>query len=253
MFLTIVFNYDVTIFSSIGCKIFMFFNYGLDALSPWCLVYISIEKFIAIAYPAKRFLFKRYRNQIIYLIILILFNIVYRLNVPFGFDLINYDNITFCNFINDEWQRTIAFMDLANCALAPFLLMLIFSILLIVTIFKSRSRVNLNASDSGKKRLKQDVKFAISLITMNLFFLILILPLEIVIFFLPYYNYDLFNILYYVFYISYAINFYVLFITNSLFRKVFLSLFFKMENSSQVQQNKRIAQIIGNNYLNQTS
>ncbi len=88
---------------------------------------------------------------------------------------------------------------------------------------------------------------------MNLFFLILILPLEIVIFFLPYYNYDLFNILYYVFYISYAINFYVLFITNSLFRKVFLSLFFKMENSSQVQQNKRIAQIIGNNYLNQTS
>ena len=135
------YNYDPTIISSIGCKIYNFISYGLDALSPWCLVYISVEKFIAIAYPAKRFIFKRERNQIIYLVVLILFNILYHLNVPFSYDLENYDNITFCNFINNEWQTII--LNIVNCILAPFLLMLCFSILLILAIFNSRSRVNL--------------------------------------------------------------------------------------------------------------
>ncbi len=37
------FNFDSTVLSSIGCKIYNFFSYGLDALSSWCLVYISIE------------------------------------------------------------------------------------------------------------------------------------------------------------------------------------------------------------------
>jgi len=239
------YSYDPTIISSIGCKIWNFFSYGLDALSPWCLVYISVEKFIAIAYPAKRFIFKRKRNQIIFLVVLILFNIVYRLNVPFSYDLENIDNITFCNFINNEWQTIISAMDIVNCLLVPFLLMLLFSILLIVTIFNSRSRVNLNVSDRGKKRLKHDTKFAISLITMNLFFLLLILPLMINAFLLPYYSSDLHFILYYIYFISFAVNFYVLFITNSLFRKVFF-LYFKFKNSTQTQPNKQIAEIAGN-------
>ena len=221
------FNYDPTIISSTGCKIWNFFSYGLDALSPWCLVYISVEKFIAIAYPAKRFIFKRKRNQIIFLVVLILFNIVYRLNVPFSYDLENIDNITFCNFINNEWQTIISAMDIVNCLLAPFLLMLCFSILLIITIFKSRSRVNLNVSDKGKKRLKHDIKFAISLLLMNLLFLLLNLPIEIDQF-LPYYNsIDLYNIFSYIYYISYAVYFYICFLTNSLVRKEFFSLFSK--------------------------
>ena len=134
----IAFEYDPTIISSITCQIWNSFSYGLDALSPWSLVYISVEKFISISYPAKRFILSRKRNQIIYLILLILFNFLYHSNVPFNVDLLDYDNITYCSFIDYESQSIISSMDIVNCLLAPFLLMLCFSILLILTIFNSR-------------------------------------------------------------------------------------------------------------------
>lgn len=137
-------------------------------------------------------------------------------------------------------------LKLSNNILIYFWSLLCFSILLILTIFNSRSRVNPNVSDRGKKRLKHDIKFAISLITMNLFFLLLILPLMINAFLLPYYSDDLHFILYYIYFISFAVNFYVLFITNSLFRKVFFSLFFKIENSTHNQPYKQIAEIARN-------
>ena len=220
------FSYDPTVVSSIGCKMYNFFSYGLDALSPWCLVYISVEKFISISYPAKRFVLKRKNNQIIYLILLILFNFIYHSTVPFNIDLLDYDNITYCSFIDYESQSIISSMDIVNCLLAPFLLMLIFSILLIVTIFKSRSRMNLNNTEREKKRLKKDIKIAISSILMNLLFLILISPLDLYLL-LPYYSDDVYYITSYIFYISYAVNFYILFLTNSLFRKVFFLCFKK--------------------------
>ena len=218
------FSYDPTIILSIGCKIYNFFSYGLDALSPWCLVYISVEKFISISYPAKRFILSRKKNQIIYLILLVLFNFLYHSNVPFNVDLLDYDNITYCSFIDYESQSIISSMDIANCLLAPFLLMLIFSILLIVTIFKSRRRVHLNNSEREKRRLKKDIKIAISSVLMNLLFFILIMPLDLYLL-LPYYSDDVYYITSCIYYISFAVNFYIMFLTNSLFRKVFFSLF----------------------------
>jgi hypothetical protein len=220
------FNNDPTLISRIGCKIFYFFNYGLDALSPWCLVYISVEKYVSIAYPAKRFIFKRKKNQLIYLVVLILFNIIYHINILISFDFENNDNITNCYFINNEWQNIDSFMDLTNAVLAPFLLMFCFSILLIAAIFKSRNKIYLNNSKREAKRLRKDIKFAISLLIMNLLFLILILPVDIENF-LPNFP-NIYYILYYVSFISYAINFYIIFFTNSLFRKEFCQfIFFK--------------------------
>jgi len=230
------FEYDPTIFSSIACKAWNSFSYGLDALSPWSLVYISVEKYISIAFPSKRYIFKRKNTQIIFIIVLILFNIIYHINVPFSYDIIVVDNNTYCGFVNDEWQSVISFMDLANCALIPFLLMLFFSILLIRAIFKSRRRIHLNNSAREKKRLKKDIKFAISSLLMNLLFVILHLPFSSVIFLTFYDNYDLFNIFYYIYYISYGINFYIIFFTNSLFRTEFFSILFRKTNK---QENNR--------------
>ena len=39
-----------------SCKVFIYFNYAFDAISPWLLVYISVEKLISIGYPHKRHL-----------------------------------------------------------------------------------------------------------------------------------------------------------------------------------------------------
>ena len=49
------FNYNPKIKSSLGCKVYQYFSYALDAVSPWILVYISVEKFVSISYPQAKF------------------------------------------------------------------------------------------------------------------------------------------------------------------------------------------------------
>jgi hypothetical protein len=242
------FNFDPINLSNIGCKIYNFFSYGLDALSPWCLVYISIEKFISVAYPNKRFIFKKNKNQIIYFILLFLFNILYHLNIPFSMEIfrVDFDNSSSCDFINNN-GIIINNMDLVNCVLAPIFLMILFSLLLIIFIFKSRRRVHLNNSDREIERLKRDIKFSISLLSINLLFILLNLPFTIFIV-LPYYDDDeIFVTLSYICFLSYAINFYLLLLTNSLFRSEFYSLFLAKQHEKnqtglemQTLQNREI-------------
>ena len=229
MYLPNTFNYDPTIISSIGCKIYQFYNYGMDAISPWILVYISIEKYISIAFPTKRFLLKKTRSQIIFFILLCVFNIIYHINLPFSFDLISVNNQTVCYFINEESQTIVSYMDLVNFFLFPFILMIFSSNMLIFIIFKSRNRVNHNNSEKENKRLKQDIKFSITSLSMNLLFLILNLPIDIIEFLPLYNNNELYMIFWYIFNISSATNFYLILFTNSLFRREFVSLFIRQK------------------------
>ena len=68
---------------------------------------------------------------------------------------------------------------------------------------------------------------------MNLLFALFNLPGEIYLF-LPFYI-DTYTLVVYIYYISYAVNFYILLITNSLFRKQFYSLFY--EKIGEIQNN----------------
>ena len=230
------FNYDLTIESVLMCKFYQFCNFALDALGAWCLVYISVEKFVNIAFHSKRFIFKRTKNQIIFLILLCLCSIIYNINVLFSVDILvfsdnddnnNNNNNSFCFSIDNEQALILIYMDLVKLIILPFSLMIIFSILLILSIFKSRSRVNINDSIRERKRLFKDIKFSISLISMNLLFILLNLPIEILSFLAK--DYLTFGYLYvtfgYIYYLASSINFYLIFLTNSLFRKEFLLLF----------------------------
>jgi len=225
------FTFDPTTISRTGCKIYQFYNYGFDAISPWCLVYISAEKFISIAYHSKRFLFKKKKNQIIFLIILFAFNFVLHINIPFSFDIVTFKNISICDFVDDESQVIVSFMDFVNFVLVPFILMILFSSLLIVSIFKSRRRTNNPLREN--KRFNKDVKFAISLLLMNFLFIILNMPFDVVDLFSFFKNNDSHSSLAYFFNLSSAVNFYVVLLTNSLFRKEFFHLFIKKKDQER--------------------
>ena len=240
------FNYDPTVNLSVGCKLYNYFAYGMDALSPWCLVYISFERFIATKYYAKRFLYKKKMYQIIFLILLFLFNISYHINIIFSFDILTIDdNSTLCYFNNDQNQIIVANMDLTNFFLLPFTLMFLFSICLIISIFKARSSVNLNNTAKETRRRKKNIKLSISLLLMNLLFLLLNLPI-VVSQYLPF-DSDIYTIVSNIYYIPYAVNFYILLFTNSLFRNVFYCLFYEEKqklrknlelNKNQVNSNQ---------------
>lgn len=87
---------------------------------------------------------------------------------------------TICYFTSRDNQIIITSLDLINNVLLPSLLMFFFSILLISSIFKSRRRVNLNNSERENDRLRKDIKFSISSLLMNLLFILLNLPIEII-------------------------------------------------------------------------
>jgi len=218
------FNFDPTILSSLSCKFYQYFNFAFGAFSPWLLVYISVEKLMSISYKSKQL--RQFKNEIKYIIAIVVFAFVYYIPQAFCWDVINtsetINQTTLeCSEINYKFQLIASLMDTIHAFLLPFLLMIIFSTLLIVSIFKSRSRVF--ASFNENRNIKRDIIFAISSFSMNLLFIILNLPI-IIIEFIPEYSLVDYNFANNFFYLSYGINFYVLLITNSIFRKEFKNL-----------------------------
>ncbi len=226
------FFFDPTTLSSLSCKFYIYFSFSLDAISPWLLVYISVEKFISISFSAKRFILRKKFNQFLYFISLIIFSFLYYIVQPFCWDVINIgglnETILSCTFVNYELQKISSLMDTIHRVVLPFLLMVIFSSLLIGSIFISRRRVSDSVNEN--KRLKRDVRFAISSFSMNLLFMVLNLPLSMVQLF-PNYSNIAYLSTFYLFYFSYGVNFYVLFLTNSIFRKEVCRLFKKKSNN----------------------
>jgi len=212
---------------------------------------------VAITYPSKRFIFKRKTTQINFFLLLIGFNFFYNLSIPFYVDILksNFNNNSSsnnCYFIDNEKEIIFSYMDLVNCVLVPFFLMILFSCLLILSIFKIRRNVHLNNANREHKRLKKDIKFAISLLSMNLLFILLNLPIEIynLIYTNTYYNNNIYISLSYIYNLSSAVNFYLNLLTNNLFRKeTLLLLVKKKQDKTRVIQMQTLL-ITNNNNTN---
>ena len=82
-YLQFPFNLNFQNLSSLVCKLYFYFNYQVDAISKFLLVYISVEKFIAIGYPTKRRILTRTRNQAIYFCCILLYCSSYSIVIPF--------------------------------------------------------------------------------------------------------------------------------------------------------------------------
>ena len=96
--------------------------------------------------------------------------------------------------------------------------MILFSFMLVLAVFRSSSRMAHSINDQNRR--KRDVKLAVNCFFMNFMFTLLKTPISTA-FFLP----DIFshNLIYYsvtyISFLSYGINFYIIFVCNSLFRK----------------------------------
>ena len=235
------FNLDLTVLSNLSCQIYIYFNYAFCAFSPWLLVYILIERFISIGHPTKRLIMRKKSNQIIYLFILVLFNLCSYIIAPFSYEVQDYSinnnnnesNLSYlnCNFINYERQLIISYFDLFYRAVLPFILMIFISFLLIIIILfviNLKTQIKDLNTDKVNRRIKRDIRFALSSFGMNLLFIILNLPLSLVLFLPDYYiSNTLFLATFYLYYLSYGINFFVIFTVNKIFRKSVKKLFIK--------------------------
>jgi hypothetical protein len=99
------FGLNLVTLSSIACQVYYYFNYQGDAVSAFMLIYISLEKYIRIAYPARRRIMNNKKYQIIYILCVLIYTLAYALAIPFSMSLIAYNqtnsNETIISYICD--------------------------------------------------------------------------------------------------------------------------------------------------------
>ena len=228
--------------SDFCCKLRRFFSNYNASNTPWFLVIISLDRFLSITYPTRFLLRKKPIFQILISFFIIGINFV--LYTPFWFyhlrqNIKNKTNqtsiISYECFSPITWLK---FINLVQEFVIPFCLMSLFTFLTIRTVFNSRKSSSNNSSVAKSK----DMKFAISSITINILFLLSNLPYLIVIVLKDYSNLfanqaDLYNLCYSLsflfFYFNLTITFFANYISNSMFKKEFITLVFDLKTTSE--------------------
>lgn len=239
LYLLQTFNIDFRDASRVHCKLYMYFTYSTTSVSPLLLVYILGERYLSIKYPVESNLMRKSHVQFVYLLIIILFSLIYYIQVPFYYDLhpiqqviqeknsTQFINKSECLIIGNK-RVILSYFVFTYRILFTFALMLLFSILLIQKIIKTRNRVSTFYSRKEKIIFKKDIELSVMAIIMSFIFI----GINVYAFMLVYY-YDksmgsTFNIVYvfnfHIFFFSYAFNFYYFLMLNSMFRHEFLAI-----------------------------
>ena len=223
---------DLSAMSEFSCKIMNFIYFFFAPISSHVLVILSLNRFLSIQFKTITII-NKVRFQVGVIILIIIYNmIVYSPIIAFiklsKIETSNENKTSslekVCKFNRTDIRTYIRLFDYMNATVVPFLFMLILSIMLVYTIFKSRLRMIRMTNSRDKSRLKKDVQFAISSIFLNIFFFIISLPFFVVSIFFKDMT-DTIEYLNFLYTFGYCVNFYVLFFFNSIFRKDVLILF----------------------------
>ena len=216
--------------SIILCSLYWFVVNVTSSTSPFLLCYISIEKVVSIVYSVKKL--KERSIQIISFVAILTYNILVQVKVLFSLQIFHSDNSLnetngdFCGFMDLNAQLTISYINLFNRVLFPFPVLTLTSVWLIYKIIFSRKKaLGKNGSDKGFLRR---LRLSTTTITFNIVYLFLSLP-ETLTYLMPEYNSNKNMPFYlaatYTAFLSYAINFIVLSVSNRLFRQQIFNFF----------------------------
>ncbi len=220
------FEFNLSKTSSILCKLRGYWNFSIAPIPIWFLVFITIERYVSIKFHHFKLL-KLKKFQFFILTIIISCNLI--LYIPFAifytiYSETNNSNLL-CDFKDLNLLNTMFTIDIINGTILPFILIIIFSCLLIYKIITTRIKAMKMLTEIMKKKLLKDIRLSISILIMNLSIL-LILPVSIT----NYFFYDLdsklvYNIICCISYSYYCVDFYVLFLFNSNFKNEVLLMF----------------------------
>jgi hypothetical protein len=214
--------------STFACKLYEYTNFMICSISSWLLVLISVERCVGIAFGKRIQIFKNRKFELFLIALAIIYNFL--LYTPFllyqelqqtitnNTDT-NETQIDFsCDFSELEYIQTFYLMDMINSTLVPYGIMVVSSIILIVFVIKSRMRIKHLTNSKEKKFLIKEIRFGMTILLLNFFFVILNLPICVANYFdnLSDFMYDFIA---YIFMISFCINFYILAVFNTIIRK----------------------------------
>ena len=205
--------------SIIYCKLINYISFVLPSFNSWMLVIVSIDRFFSIAKPTRYSWRKKTSIQITFSIVLIkICCIVY---APAIFNTKMKSN----NYTNQtcDYQPVMLWFNTSYLIIAPFILMMIFTIFTLISLFNSRRK---NRSSSTIK--SKDIKFAITSLSLNLLFFIFGFPVGLYLILQNEIQYDIYinqfllKLFLPLFYINYSDLFLISIIANSIFREELL-------------------------------
>jgi hypothetical protein len=225
--------------SSFACKFYIYTNFLICPISSWLLVVISAERCIGIVFGKRIQIFENRKFEFLLIALVIIYNFL--INIPFylyqdiqqsitnGTDSnetqIDYD----CEFSSIEQIQAFYLMDMINSTLVPYAIMLVSSIILIVFVIKSRMKVHNSTNSKEKKSLVKEIRFGMTILLLNFFFVILNLPICVA-------NYVdtlsdfMYDLIAYIFMMSFCINFYILAVFNNIIREELVKMFKSFKN-----------------------
>lgn len=218
------FNFNIYLVSSVTCKLVIYFSY-FNSITAWLLTYISIERLLKIRFPRQARLANKHQTLIISSCII--WNLIANSQDMIYNDLVadsDYNNATSCMVLEQFEHAEAAFLyfDLINSTVLPFLVMLLSTVFLTYTVFKSRKKMARFASTISNRKLRRDIQFSMTLALSNLIFFLFNFP--VLIYFIvdnTMGDYVLYTVLIDLYYTSYAVNFFIYLMTNSNFRREF--------------------------------
>lgn len=217
------YNLNLATISNLSCKLWNYVYYTYATISCWLIVYISVERCVTLMRPSWRFTLRNRRNQLLWYIFVIGFCMIYYIPVGVYFEgtISSSNNQTsnlLCGFANDFSVNLISYMDLVLRVILPFVFMIISNLTLTFSLFKSRQRIVSNFLAEENQTFYKEIKLSISSISLNIIYIVTQLPVSITVFGSQFYSNFYYEWSAYLFFVSYGINAYIIFATNSLFR-----------------------------------
>ena len=216
--------------SIIACKLRGYWNFSIGAISIWYLVFITIERYIQIRFHHFKLLQQKNFQRLI-IILVIGYNLVAYFPIAIFYNIItDYDTTlnetyVYC-YYDDSYVEFIMFtFDTVNLTVLPFVIITLFSCLLIYTIISSRIRAMRMQSRSERNKLHKDIRISVSILVINLT-IFLSLPLQIANYFFTDLDAFLYDIFCCIYYCTFCLDSYILYLHNSNFRSEFLSMFY---------------------------
>ena len=234
---------NLKLLSSFACKFYIYTNFLICPISSWLLVVISAERCIGIVFGNRLKIFENKKFEAFLIALAIIYNIL--MYIPFllyqelqqsvtnstdsNETQIDYD----CEFSSIEQIQAFYLLDMINSTLVPYGIMLVSSIILIVFVIKSRMRVQRLTNSKEKKSLVKEIRFGMTILLLNFFFFILNLPICVA-------NYVdtlsdfMYELIGYIFMMSFCVNFYILVVFNKIIRKEVTAMFKGLASKEKV-------------------
>ena len=205
------------------CKVFFYLSIEYGSIPAWILVAFSIDKMLNMkTSPPNILKSKVFQWSLVLGIFLFHFVLYSELLIILKLVKIPTLDIYICNFGAFDYYDLFLYAHLAESCLIPFSIMIVTSFVTIKQLIESRRSLERTSRLGNKQRKIRDMKFAISSLTFNVFFIVFKIPFLIS---NTIYREIFFQVSFILFLINCSSNFLIHFVTNSIFRREFFAIF----------------------------